>query len=98
MVTYLVDMKEGADADTFIADIKNSASKLQRRGSERRRFDFMSGSSSTQVIVDVTGDNPDAIAKGAEQVMAAIKPIKDVIKVKSNQEEKKPVYTFELTQ
>jgi HAE1 family hydrophobic/amphiphilic exporter-1 len=29
-------------------------------------------------------------------VEAAIKPIKDVIKVKSNQEQKKPVYTFEL--
>ena len=96
LVTYLVDMKEGADADTFIADIKNQRPSYKGADLNAGASDFMSGSSSTQVIVDVTGDNPDAIAKGAEQVMAAIKPIKDVIKVKSNQEEKKPVYTFEL--
>ena len=89
-------MKEGADADTFIADIKNQRPSYKGADLNAGASDFMSGSSSTQVIVDVTGDNPDAIAKGAEQVMAAIKPIKDVIKVKSNQEEKKPVYTFEL--
>ena len=96
LVTYLVDMKEGADADSFIADIKNQRPSYKGADLNAGASDFMSGSSSTQVIVDVTGDNPDAIAKGAEQVMAAIKPIKDVIKVKSNQEEKKPVYTFEL--
>ncbi|MFC5651606.1 efflux RND transporter permease subunit [Paenibacillus solisilvae] len=96
LVTYLVDMKEGADADKFIEDIKKQRPSYQGADLNAGASDFMSGSSSTQVIVDVTGEDPDAIAKGAEQVIAAIKPVKDVIKVKSNQEEKKPVYTFEL--
>ncbi|MBW7460744.1 efflux RND transporter permease subunit, partial [Paenibacillus sepulcri] len=58
--------------------------------------DFMSGGSSTQILVDITGEDPALIAEGAGQVMAAIKPVKDVIKVKSNEEEKKSVYTFKL--
>ena len=41
-------------------------------------MDFMSGSGGTQVLVDVTGDDSDAIAEGADQVIAAIKPVKDV--------------------
>ncbi|BBH21149.1 multidrug transporter AcrB [Paenibacillus baekrokdamisoli] len=96
LVSYMVDMKEGADADKLIADLK--AQRPSYKGAELNASasSMMGGGGSTQIIVDVTGDNPELIAKGAEQVMAAIKPIKDVIKVKSNQEEKKPVYTFDL--
>lgn len=96
IVTYMVDMKEGADAEKLLEAVK--AERVNYKGAELNAgaANIMSGGSSTQVIVDITGDDPEQLAKGAEQVMAAIKPIKDVIKVKSNQDQKKPVYTFEL--
>ncbi|AZN40593.1 efflux RND transporter permease subunit [Paenibacillus albus] len=96
LVTYLVDMKDGADADKLINDIKAQRPSYPGADLNAGAMDFAGGSSSTQILVDVTGDDLDAIAKGADQVMAAIKPVKDVIKVKSNQEQKKPVYTFQM--
>lgn len=97
LVTYLIDMKEGADAEKLIEAVK--AERPNYKGAELNAgaANIMSGGgSSTQVIVDVTGEDPEQLSKGAEQVLAAIQPIKDVIKVKSNEEQKKPVYTFEL--
>ncbi|WP_308639007.1 efflux RND transporter permease subunit [Paenibacillus silvisoli] len=96
LVSYLIDMKEGADAEKLIQDVKGQRPSYPGADLNAGAMDFAGGGSSTSVLVDVTGDDLDAIAKGAEQVMAAIKPVKDVIKVKSNQEQKKPVYTFTL--
>ncbi|MBM7564339.1 efflux RND transporter permease subunit [Paenibacillus sacheonensis] len=96
LVTYLVQMKKGADAEKVIADVQGQRSAFKGADLNAGAMDFMSGSGGTQVIVDVTGDDLDAIANGADQVVAAIKPVKDVLKVKTNQEEKKPVYTFQL--
>ncbi|SFS83657.1 efflux RND transporter permease subunit [Paenibacillus sp. BC26] len=96
LVTYLVDMKEGADAEKLINDVKGQRASYPGADLNAGAMDFAGGGSSTQVVVDVSGDDLDAISKGAEQVMAAVKPVKDVIKVKSNQEQMKPVYTFQL--
>ncbi|NBD22727.1 efflux RND transporter permease subunit [Paenibacillus glycinis] len=96
LVTYLVQMKKGADAEKVIADVQKQRAAFPGADLNAGAMDFMSGSGGTQVLVDVTGDDLDAIAKGADQVIAAIKPVKDVLKVKTNQEEKKPVYTFQL--
>jgi len=96
LVTYLVDMKEGADAEKLIDDVKGLRPEYKGAEINAGAADFMSGGSSTQILVDITGEDPALIAQGAEQVIAAVKPIKDVLKVKSNQEEKKPVYTFTL--
>ncbi|WP_308858148.1 efflux RND transporter permease subunit [Paenibacillus sp. R14(2021)] len=96
LVTYLVDMKDGADAEKLIADVKAQRANFPGADLNAGVMDFASSSSGTQVLVDVTGNDLDAIAKGADDIVAAIKPIKDVLKVKTNQEQKKPVYTFEL--
>ncbi|REE70667.1 HAE1 family hydrophobic/amphiphilic exporter-1 [Paenibacillus taihuensis] len=96
LVTYLVDMKAGADADKLIEAIKAERKNYPGADLNAGAMDFAGGGSSTQITIDVTGDDLEAISKGADQVMAAIKPVKDVIKVKSNQEQKKPVYTFQM--
>ncbi|QYR20036.1 efflux RND transporter permease subunit [Paenibacillus sp. sptzw28] len=96
LVTYLVDMKKGADAEKLISDIKGQRPDYKGADLNAGAANFMSGGSSTQVMIDVTGENPELISQGARQVIDAIKPVKDVIKVKSNEEQKKPVYTFEL--
>ncbi|MCQ6558197.1 efflux RND transporter permease subunit [Paenibacillus mendelii] len=96
LVTYMVDMKDGADAEKLIDELKAQRPAYKGADLNAEAADFMSGGSSSQITIDVTGDDPEEIAKGADQVIAAIKPIKDVVKVKSNQEQKKSVYTFEL--
>lgn len=96
LVTYLIQMKKGADAEQLIAAVQGQRPSFQGADLNAGAMDFMSGSGGTSVLVDVTGDDLDAIAAGAQQVVAAIKPVKDVLKVKTNQEEKKPVYTFQL--
>ncbi|MFC4808354.1 efflux RND transporter permease subunit [Paenibacillus sp. GCM10023250] len=96
LVTYLVQMKKGADAEKVIADVQKQRASFPGADLNAGAMDFMSGSGGTQVLVDVTGDDLEAIAKGADDVVSAIKPVKDVLKVKTNQEEKKPVYTFRL--
>ncbi|QHW30314.1 efflux RND transporter permease subunit [Paenibacillus rhizovicinus] len=96
LVTYLVQMKDGADAEKVIAAVQGQRSSFKDAELNAGAMDFMSGSSGTQVLVDVTGDDLEAIAKSADEVVAAIKPIKNVLKVKTNQDEKKPVYTFQL--
>ncbi|UVI32253.1 efflux RND transporter permease subunit [Paenibacillus spongiae] len=96
LVTYMVDMKEGADAEKLIEAVKAQRPTYKEAELNADAADMMTGGGSSQITIDVTGDDPEEIAKGADQVMAAIKPIKDVMKVKSNQEQKKSVYTFEL--
>ncbi|MBW7473589.1 efflux RND transporter permease subunit [Paenibacillus oenotherae] len=96
VVTYMLQMQDDADADKLIAAIKAERPNYKGADLNAGAANILTGGSSTQVVVDITGDDPAQLAKSAEQVIAAIKPIKDVIKVKSNEEEKKSVYTFEI--
>lgn len=95
-VSYMIGMKEGADAELLIEAVK--AQKEHYKGAEltASAADLMMGGGAAEITVDVTGDSPEAIAAGAEQAAAAIEKISDVLKVTTNQEQKKPVYTFEL--
>ncbi|WP_233566737.1 efflux RND transporter permease subunit [Cohnella endophytica] len=97
LVSYMLKMKKGADAEKVIEAVKAEAANYPGATLNTGTGTFLSGGgSSTQVIVDITGDNLETIGKTAEEVMAKIKPIKDVLKVESNQQEKKTVYTLEI--
>ncbi|MBB3109145.1 HAE1 family hydrophobic/amphiphilic exporter-1 [Paenibacillus phyllosphaerae] len=96
LVTYMIDMKEGADAEKLIEEIKAERGNYEGAELNASATSMMGGTSSSSVTIDITGDDLEALTQGAEQVMTAIKPVEDVLKVKSNQEEKKSVYTFEL--
>lgn len=96
LVSYMVQMKKGGDAERIIEAVKGE--RAHYPGSELNAGvgGFIGGGSSTQVFIDVTGDDLERITSTAEQVIAAVKPIEDVLKVQSNQEEKKTVYTLEV--
>jgi multidrug efflux pump subunit AcrB len=97
LVTYMLKMKDGADAEKVIEAVKAERANYPGAELNTGTGTFLSGGgSSTQVIVDITGDNIDTIGKTADEVIAKIKPIKDVLKVESNQQEKKTVYTLEV--
>ncbi|MDB4868029.1 MAG: efflux transporter permease subunit [Cohnella sp.] len=96
LVTYTIAMKKGADAQKVMDAVKAERNNFPGANLNIGKGDLFGGGSSTQVFVDVTGDDLQQITKMADQVMAKIKPIKDVLKVQSNQEEKKTVYTLEV--
>ncbi|MFC5467237.1 efflux RND transporter permease subunit [Cohnella suwonensis] len=96
LVSYMLKMKDGADAEKTMEDIKAQSSNYPGGEITPGTGTFLTGGSSTQIIVDITGDDLNAIGKTAEDVMAKIKPVKDVLKVESNQQEKKTVYTLKV--
>jgi multidrug efflux pump subunit AcrB len=96
LVTYTIAVKKGADAQKVIDAVKAERKNFPGADLNAGKGDLFGGGSSTQVFVDVTGDDLQQITKTAEQVMAKIKPLKDVLKVQSNQEQKKTVYTLEV--
>jgi multidrug efflux pump subunit AcrB len=96
LVSYMMHVKEGANAEKLIDAIKAERKNYPGANLNAGKGDFFSTASSTQVFVDVTGDDLQQITKTSGDVMTAIKPIKDVLKVQSNQEDKKTVYTLEV--
>jgi HAE1 family hydrophobic/amphiphilic exporter-1 len=95
-VTYMLKIRPGEDAEKIMADVKADSAAYPGAELNTSAGDFMSSGSSTQVIIDITGNNAEQIAQTAEQVAAKIQPIKDVLKVESNQQVKKTVYTLEV--
>src|SRR5690606_27705046 len=59
-------------------------------------IDLMMGGGSTNIYIDVIGDNPAELTEMSEKLVAAIQTIDGVLKVESNQEEQKSVYSFHV--
>ncbi|RUS48364.1 efflux RND transporter permease subunit [Cohnella sp. AR92] len=96
LVSFMVKLKDGKYADKIIEAVNGQ--KDQYPGAELTvgASSFFGGGSSTQVFVDITGNNEEKLAATANDVIAKIKPIKDVIKVESNQDEKTTSYTLRV--
>ncbi|WP_138751742.1 efflux RND transporter permease subunit [Paenibacillus sinopodophylli] len=96
LITYMIDLSEGVDAEVFIEKVKAQKDKYKDATLTADASDLIMGSSSSQIYIDVIGDNIEALTETADQLIATIKPIDGVIKVESNQEEKKSVYSFHV--
>lgn len=96
LVTYMVQVKDGADAEKILDAVKSQRDNYPDAELTAAAGSFFGGSEGTQVFVDITGNDLDLISKTAEEAIAKIKPIKDVLKVESNQDEKKTVYTLQI--
>ncbi|MBO9606086.1 MAG: efflux RND transporter permease subunit [Paenibacillaceae bacterium] len=96
LVSYLLEMKKGENAENVIEKVKAQRSQYPGAELNAGAMDFASGASSTQIVVDVTGSDTTKLADVAGQVMEQVKPIAGVTKVQSNLEQKKPVYSFEV--
>lgn len=95
-VTYMIDMKDGADAELFMDNVRSQKDNYKGATLTANASNLMMGGGSSQIYIDVTGDDQEKLAQTAEQLIAAIKPIEGVQKVESNQEEKKSVYSFKV--
>ncbi|CAM3955698.1 efflux RND transporter permease subunit [Paenibacillus alkaliterrae] len=96
LVTYIIDLKEGVDAEQFMDDVKAQEDSYNEATITANATDLIMGGGSSQIYIDVTGDDPEQLSETADQLITAIKPIEGVLRVESNQEEKKPVYSFNV--
>lgn len=96
LVSYMVQIKDGEDAENIINAVKAERANYPGADLNAGAGNFFGSGNGTQVFVDVTGNDLAQITKTSEEVIAKIKPIKDVLKVESNQDEKKTVYTLKV--
>jgi HAE1 family hydrophobic/amphiphilic exporter-1 len=95
LVSYLVDMKEGADAEIMLQELRSQASQYPDAELLANATDLMMGGGSTTVFVDVTGEEAK-LAEAAGELERSLSAIDGVLKVESSQEELKPVYSFRV--
>ncbi|KIL36200.1 multidrug transporter AcrB [Cohnella kolymensis] len=96
LVSYMVQVKKGADAEEIIKVVQSERPNYPGASLNAGKSNFIGGGNGTQIYVDVIGDDPQQLAATADEVIVKIKPIKDVLKVESNQQQKKTVYTLQV--
>lgn len=96
LVSYIVDLQEGADAEAFMEDVRGQKTQYAKADLQANAVDLMMGGGSSTIYADVTGDNLDQLAETAFKLQQEIASLSGVLKVESNLEEQKPVYTYHL--
>lgn len=94
-VQFLVGMKDGADAEKTLEELKQQAGEYPEAELLTSATDLMMGGGSTTVFVDVAGDETQ-LAEAAAALEKSVSDIEGVLKVESSQEELKPVYSFQV--
>jgi multidrug efflux pump subunit AcrB len=95
LVDLSVVMNKDVDAEVFIEDVKKQKDLYPEANLTVGTMDIM-GSGSTNVTVDIIGEDGAANAKTAAELTEKIKTIEGVEKVSSNQQETKPVYNVKV--
>ncbi|MHA6484642.1 efflux RND transporter permease subunit [Paenibacillus sp. strain BS8-2] len=95
MVYYIVDLKAGADGGQILEEVRAQAASYPEAELLANAQDLMMGGGSTTVFIDVTGEESQ-LAEVAGKLEEAVSQIDGVLKVESNQEELKPVYSFKV--
>ena len=95
-VSFMIEMKKGTDSELLINSIKGQRSNYPGAELNAGALDYTTNASSTQIFVDVTGEDPVKLNDAATLVMEQIRTVDGVLKVSSNQEQKKSVYAFEV--
>jgi multidrug efflux pump subunit AcrB len=90
---FTIVIKKGANAERFIEKVNEQKNEYPNAELTAGSGSLMGGSS-TSITIDVVGDQMKDIESTADTIVKNIKDINGVEKVETNQEEKKPVYTF----
>ncbi|CAM3723867.1 efflux RND transporter permease subunit [Cohnella lubricantis] len=96
LVSYMMMLAEDGDAQKLIDTMKSEQPQYPEAELTASFSSFMGGGGQSEIFVDVSGDDPERLTAAANEVIAKIKPIRDVLKVESNQEELKTVYTLQV--
>jgi multidrug efflux pump subunit AcrB len=90
-VDYSIVMKKDVNTDTFIKHVNEQ--KENYPGATKLET---GGGSSSNVFVDISGDDIKDLEITANELMDKLKSVNGVLKVTSNQEETKPVFAFKV--
>ncbi len=96
LVTYLIDLKEQVDAEKFMAGVTGQQADYAGASITANAVDLLMGGGSSQIYVDIIGEDPAQLADASERLLAAIQPLDGVLKAESNVQEKKAVYSFHV--
>lgn len=94
-VEYYVTMKEGADAQHFIDEMKKEKENYKGAQFEIATQSMTGGASST-ITLDLVGSNVDELVKSSGTIIDSLKGIDGVDKIIGNQQETKPIYNIEV--
>lgn len=92
--TFSVILKDSKETNNMIKQIDDQKNKYPDADLNAGAASFMMGAGSTNITIDVTGDNVEEIEKTADQVKDIIKDINGIESVTTNQDEKKTVYSL----
>ncbi|MFK7691893.1 efflux RND transporter permease subunit [Paenibacillus sp. HJGM_3] len=95
-VSYMLEMKKDVNAQKLIENVKGQRGNYPGAELNAGALDYATGASSTEIYVDVTGDDPSKLNEAAAKAMDQMRTVEGVLKVKSNMDQKKPVYAFEV--
>ncbi|ATP40976.1 multidrug transporter AcrB [Solibacillus sp. R5-41] len=95
LATFVVMLKDKKDTEHIIELLEKQKKEYEGAVLTVNTASFMSGSS-TDITIDVMGDDLTKIEKTAVNVKGKIEGIKGVEKVTTNQDAKKMVYSFEV--
>ncbi|MFT4413704.1 efflux RND transporter permease subunit [Fredinandcohnia humi] len=91
---FSILMEKDADAEAFIERVNEQKSNYPNAEVSARVGELLLASGGNSITIDVVGDQIADIEATASNILNEIKEIDGVEKVETNQEEKKPVYTF----
>ncbi|MFS0861151.1 efflux RND transporter permease subunit [Fredinandcohnia sp. 179-A 10B2 NHS] len=91
---FTILMNEGADAEGFIEKVNQQKEAYPNAELVAGAAALLSAGGGSSITIDIVGDQIADIEETATNVMNEIKDIDGIEKVETNQEEKKPVYTF----
>lgn len=92
--SYSILLDDKKDTDQVVKELEKEKDQYPDATLEVNAASFMMGGGSTNITIDVVGDNVNELEQVATNVKEKVQHIKGVEKVSTNQEEKKTVYSF----
>lgn len=92
--SYSILLDDKKNTDQVVKALEQKKDQYPDATLEVAAASFMTGGSSTNITIDVVGDNLGDLEEVATNIKEKVQHIKGVEKVTTNQEEKKSVYSF----
>jgi multidrug efflux pump subunit AcrB len=99
-ITYSIVMNKDVNATAFLERVKGQQPNYAGATLDTGSMSMMGGVSSSNVFIDVSGEENQVqvLSQTANELMDKMKSVDGVLKVSSNQQETKPVFSIKVDQ
>ncbi|TKH14665.1 efflux RND transporter permease subunit [Peribacillus simplex] len=94
--TFGILVKDKAKVDSILKKMEKEQENYPGAKLTAQASSFMMGASKTNITIDVIGSNAEDLERTANEVKESIQDIKGIEDVKTNQDEKKTIYSFKV--